>query len=188
MSGQGTIKTSISHPLEVYGVAAGNGRVGMCMCPGKRQPHAATGPWERDLALDMDAVKAFGAAILVTLMEMHELDKAVPVTDLAAAATARGVDWLHLPIVDFGAPDDAFERAWLTHGKTLRDALKAGKNVVVHCRGGRGRSGLLAARILVELGEDPEAAIKAVRASNPLAIETPVQEEHIKNACRRGPI
>jgi ADP-ribosyl-[dinitrogen reductase] hydrolase len=181
-----TAKTSITHPLEVYGVAAGNGRVGMCMCPGKCQPHAATGPWDRDLALDMDAIKAFDAAILVTLMEMHELDKAVPVQDLAAAVHARGMDWLHIPIVDFGAPDETFERAWQIHGLTVRDALQAGKNVVVHCRGGRGRSGLLAARILVELGEDPEAAIKAVRASNPLAIETPVQEEHIKYACRRA--
>ena len=183
-----TGKTSLTHPLEVYGVAAGRGRLGMCMCPGKRQPHAATGSWDRDLALDMDAVAAFAAAILVTLMETHELDNAVPTEELAAAARARGMDWLHLPIVDFGAPDEAFERAWRTHGKTVRDALAAGRNVVVHCRGGRGRSGLLAARILVELGEDPDTAIKAVRASNPLAIETPVQEDHIRSVGRRTPI
>lgn len=178
-------KTSLTHPLEIYGVAAGRGRVGMCMCPGKRQPHAATGPWDRDLARDMDAVAAFEAAILITLMETHELENAVPAAEIAAAAEARGMDWLHLPIVDLAAPDEAFERAWQTQGEIVRGALLAGKNVVVHCRGGRGRSGLLAARILVELGEDPIAALKAVRASNPLAVETPVQEAHIY-ACRPG--
>jgi ADP-ribosyl-[dinitrogen reductase] hydrolase len=179
-----SVKTSLTHPLEVHGVATGAGRLGMCMCPGKRQPHAATGPWDRDLLLDMDAIAAFGAAMLITLMESHELENAVPVTALAAAAEARGMGWLHLPIVDFGAPDESFEQAWRTHGPAVRGALRAGKNVVVHCRGGRGRSGLLAARILVELGEDPQAAIAAVRASNPLAIETSVQEAHIKSVLK----
>jgi ADP-ribosyl-[dinitrogen reductase] hydrolase len=179
------MKTSLTHPLIIYGVTVGNGRVGMCMCPGKKQPHAVTGPWDRDLALDMDAVQAFGTNILITLMETHELEKAVPVADLEAAAHARGATWLHLPIVDFGAPDETFETAWKTHGPIVRDALKAGKNVVVHCRGGRGRSGLLAARLMVELGEEPAAALKAVRTSNPLAVETPIQEQHIF-ACRRG--
>ena len=114
-------------------------------------------------------------------MESFELDKAVPAAALAAAAEARGIAWMHLPIVDFGAPDETFERHWIRQGETVRVALKAGQNVVVHCRGGRGRSGLLAARILVELGEEPDAAMKAVRASNPLAIETPVQEQHIRS-------
>ena len=52
---------------------------------------------------------------------------------------------------------------------------------MVHCRGGRGRSGLVAARLLVELGIGNEAAIKAVRAAQPLAIETPPQEAHVRD-------
>jgi ADP-ribosyl-[dinitrogen reductase] hydrolase len=155
----------------------------MTMCPGKRQPHAVTGPWDRDLDTDMDAVAAFGAAMLITLMETHELDKAVPAARLRAAAQARSIAWLHLPIADLAAPDAAFERAWASAGKTVRDALRDGAKIVVHCRGGRGRSGLLAARLLVELGAAPADAIEAVRAANPLAIETAVQEEHVR-ACR----
>ncbi len=174
------VKTSLTHPLEIFAVAAGAGAVGMAMCPGKRQPYAATGPWARDLDIDMDAIAAFGPSIMITLMEGHELATAVPAEDLDRAAQARGIRWLHLPIVDFGVPDAAFERTWLSAGELVRGALRSGEKVVVHCRGGRGRSGLLAARLLVELGLQPEAAIAAVRKANPLAIETSIQEEHVR--------
>jgi ADP-ribosyl-[dinitrogen reductase] hydrolase len=176
------VKTSLTHPLQIYAVKAAAGAIGMAMCPGKVQPRAATGPWDRDLDIDMDAVAAFGATIMITLMEMHELDAAVPAARLRAAAQVRGITWLHLPIVDLAVPDAAFEQAWLSTGKAVRAALRNGAKVFVHCRGGRGRSGLLAARLLIELGAAPADAIKAVRTSNPLAIETAVQEEHVK-AC-----
>jgi len=32
----------------------------------------------------------------------------------------------------------------------------AGEAIVIHCRGGLGRTGIVAARLLVEFGEDPE--------------------------------
>jgi ADP-ribosyl-[dinitrogen reductase] hydrolase len=176
------VKTSLTHPLIIPAVAVpGGGRVGITLCPGKRQPHAATGPWDRDLATDLDAIKTFGTDVLITLMEADELDKAaVPVKDLEAAVEARGMTWLHLPIVDFQAPSAEFEAAWRTHSPALHDVLKRGGNVVAHCRGGRGRSGLVAARLLVDLGWEPEAAITAIRSVNPKAIETPVQEAHVR--------
>ena len=80
------MKTSLTHPLPIPAVAAGRGRLGMCMCPGKQQPHAATGPWHRDLALDMDVLSAFDAAIVITLMEADELETAVAATALAGSA------------------------------------------------------------------------------------------------------
>ncbi|MBX7200817.1 MAG: hypothetical protein K1X51_15710 [Rhodospirillaceae bacterium] len=175
------MKTSLTHPLEIPAVTAGVGRLGMCMCPGKQQPHAATGPWARDLATDMDAITAFEATILITLMEPDELEKATPAARLKAATAERGIAWLHIPIPDLAAPGAIFEDGWKIHGPTVRAALSKGQNVVVHCRGGRGRSGLVAARILVEMGMEPRAAILAVRKANPLAIETPVQEEHVKS-------
>ncbi len=181
-------KTSLTDPLVLTAVGTpGGGRIGMTLCPGKRQPHAITGPWERDLALDMDAIAAFGATTLATLMETGELEAAAVSTDvLAHAARQRGMTWLHLPIADFCAPDARFEETWAANGPDIRAQLLAAKSIVLHCRGGRGRSGMLAARILVELGIAPEAAVIMVRAANPYAIETEAQEEHIRN-CRRQP-
>ena len=47
--------------------------------------------------------------------------------------------------------------------------------MVVHCKGGLGRAGMMAARLLVELGANPDAAIKEVRRARKGAIETPAQ-------------
>jgi ADP-ribosyl-[dinitrogen reductase] hydrolase len=176
------IKTSQTHPLIIPAVTVeGGGRVGITLCPGKRQPNAATGPWDRDLDIDLDAVKAFGADVLITLMERDELaGAAIDVQAFERAVTSRGMKWLHLPIVDLNAPSAEFETAWEQHAAGLRDIVKRGGRVVAHCRGGRGRSGLVAARLLIELGWEPEAAITGIRSANPKAIETPAQEAHVR--------
>lgn len=183
-----TEKTSQTHPLDIHAVSApGGGRIGMTLCPGKRQPHAITGPWNRDLSADMNVISSFGANTMVTLMETAELaDAGVPTETMEAAAKERAITWLHMPIADFGAPDAVFEAVWKEHGPGVRESLRKGANVVVHCRGGRGRAGLMAARLLVEMGLGADAAIAAVRVANPLAIETVTQEDHIRQ-CRPQP-
>jgi len=54
-----------------------------------------------------------------------------------------------------------------------------GQSIVVHCRGGLGRTGMVAARLLVELGEKPVTALQRVRAARPGAVETVEQEEYV---------
>ncbi len=178
----GTEKTSETHPLDIHTVLTpGDGQIGMTLCPGKRQPHAVTGPWNRDLVADLGVIQDFGAQILITLMETAELAEAnVPRETLGAATQERGIAWLHMPIPDFGAPDAVFESKWIEKGPEVRGALGQGGRIVVHCRGGRGRAGLMAARILVEMGLGAEDAITAVRTANPLAIETVTQEDHVR--------
>ena len=44
------------------------GRVGITFCPGKYDPHAMSGYWDRDLSLDLDAIRDWGAAAVVTLL------------------------------------------------------------------------------------------------------------------------
>lgn len=58
------VRTSLTHPLRIAAVPAGPhmGRVGLTLCPGKVQPHAVSGPTERDLDIDLDAAKAWGSA------------------------------------------------------------------------------------------------------------------------------
>ena len=48
-----------------------------------------------------------------------------------------------------------------------------------HCKGGLGRAGMVAARLLVESGYTPEDAIERVRAARPGAIETQAQERYV---------
>ncbi|MDD2761982.1 MAG: dual specificity protein phosphatase family protein, partial [Methylomonas sp.] len=69
----------------------------------------------------------------------------------------------------------AFEQQWATQGKQIREMLRNGDDVLVHCKGGLGRAGMIAARLLVELGMDANEAIHAVRRARKGAIETPAQ-------------
>ena len=87
-----------------------------------------------------------------------------------------------------GVPDGAFESAWRDTGAQLHAILARGGRVLLHCMAGRGRSGTIAARLLVESGAmaAPEA-IGAVRAVRPGAIETAQQVRHVLETTAREP-
>jgi ADP-ribosylglycohydrolase len=179
-----TAKTSSSHPLRVDSLAIEGltGVIGLTFCPGKKQRGALSGDWDRDLVVDLEAIKSSGAEALVTLMETDELTAVrVPVTELGEKAASLGLEWHHLPIRDVDAPDERFEDLWTYSGLRLRNLLVQGKKVVVHCLGGLGRTGTIAARLLVEFGANPDAAIRTVRAARTGAIETRKQEDYVKH-------
>ena len=173
-------RTSVSHPLEIAEVSPGEsfGRIGITFCPGKHDHHAMTGPWKRDLGLDLAAIRAWGAAAVVTLVRNGELVR-LEVPNLGEEVRRHGMLWFHLPIVDMHIPDRAFEVAWTRAGEELRSLLRGGLDIVVHCKGGLGRAGTIAARLLVELGMEPETAIRAVRKARPEAIETLEQKQYV---------
>jgi ADP-ribosyl-[dinitrogen reductase] hydrolase len=61
----------------------------------------------------------------------------------------------------------------------LRSILRRGSDVLVHCRGGLGRAGTVAARLLIELGLEPVTAMARVREVRPGAIENDDQEMYV---------
>jgi ADP-ribosyl-[dinitrogen reductase] hydrolase len=64
------MRTSVSHPLQIAAVFSGVfglGRVGVTFCPGKYDPHAMTGGWDRNLARDLDTIRDWGAAAVALL-------------------------------------------------------------------------------------------------------------------------
>lgn len=175
-----TIRTSQTHPLQIATIPSGEGlaSIGITFAPGKIQPGAMTGAWHRDLATDLDAIAAWNAAAVVTLVESHELS-ALRIDAIGDEVRRRHMEWHHLPIRDYGVPDNAFMQAWPDTSERLRGLLRGGVRVLVHCKGGLGRAGSVAARLLVELGHPPDAAIALVRAHRPGAIETVEQERWV---------
>ena len=156
------------------------GLVGVTFAPGKQQMGGLTGRHERDLAADLDAVVAWSTAAVVTLMEAAELER-YRIPEIGAEVRARFMEWHHLPIRDVDVPDAAFEAAWPQHSARLRSLVAAGNRVLIHCRGGLGRAGMVAARLLVEMGAASAEAIAAVRrARDPRAIETRAQEDWVR--------
>ncbi len=173
-------RTSALQIAEVL-VGPGEGRLGLTLCPGKKDSH---GNWDRDLREDLDAIRAWGATAVVTLIEDHEF-RLLAIENLGSAVWQRGMDWLHLPIRDVDIPDAGFEQAWKTASVRLHRRLDAGERILIHCRGGIGRTGLVAGLILVERGFQPRDAINRIRAVRPGAIETRAQEEYVLNAISR---
>ena len=179
-------KTSESHPLKIDPVVIrdGQGVIGLTFCPGKKHQGLYSGAWRRDLRADLEVIQAFGATSLVTLMECAELDEVgVPASLLGSSAKEFGLEWHHLPIKDVHAPDERFEDLWAYSGLRLRSALARGEKIVVHCRGGLGRTGTVAGRLLVEFGDESEAAVRRIRAARQGSIETGAQERYVED-CR----
>ena len=140
------------------------------------------GRHDRDLAAELDEVRKQGAVAVVSLITDDEC-RLLSVRGLGAAVRARRMTWLHLPIQDGEAPGSTFESAWKHDGLYLRSLLRSRRDVLVHCKGGLGRAGTVAARLLVEFGARPEDAIDEVRRVRPGAIEYDEQELYVEG-CR----
>ena len=182
--------TSETDPLRIDALAVPGapGLIGMTLCPGKKDPYAAFGAWDRDLRRDLQTIGDWGASAIVTLIEEHEF-ALLGVPDFAKAVGAA-FHWHWLPIADGGVPDAGFERQWQAAGPQLRRRLTVGERVLIHCRAGLGRTGLVAARLLVEFGSAPAEAVRAVRQARRSTIETSIQEQYIlglgQGFARRG--
>jgi ADP-ribosyl-[dinitrogen reductase] hydrolase len=172
-------KTSLSHPLAIAAVAApGGGLIGMTACPGRKQPGAHSGPWDRDLGLDLAAIRDWGAELLLSLVEAHELEE-VGAAGLPASMP-EGLAHLWLPIRDYSVPDAAWEGRWAEVGPRIHAILGRGGRVGIHCMGGLGRTGTIASLILIEEGMTAEEAIAAVRQARPGAVESLLQEHYLR--------
>lgn len=141
------------------------GRLGMTLCPGRRD-HG------RDLDEDLDTLVTSGVQRLVGLLTEHELEWA-GVAHIEDACARRRITYDLLPIPDQGIPSVREARALTT---SIAEGLERGESIVVHCVGGLGRTGTLAACLAVREGLSADDAIAAVRAGRgPRAIESPAQ-------------
>jgi ADP-ribosylglycohydrolase len=73
---------------------------------------------------------------------------------------------------------------WAALSARLHATLERGGRVLVHCRGGLGRAGTIAALMLIERGWSAPQAIRDVRAVRPGAIETAEQERWVSHHSR----
>ena len=182
-------QNSLTSPLRISAVEVPGtgGLIGMVECPGKNEYTGLgipVGPWRRDLDRDLRVILDWQARVLVSLIENYEFE-ALDVAELARKTADLGIRWLHLPIAEGCLPDMRLEKAWVTAGKELRQVLTEGGRIVLHGRRGVGRSGIIAARLLIEFGMTPCAAVAAVRRARPGAIPS-IEQEYYLQGCERG--
>lgn len=137
-----------------------------CSRPGAR-PGRHT-PSSDDIAADLATLRGHGVGALLSLTET-----ALPADALAAS----GIVGLHLPVPDFHPPSP---EQFLLALAFLDRARADGAPAAVHCLAGQGRTGSVLAAWLIRSGETAPAAIAAVRAACPGAIEARAQEEALR--------
>lgn len=157
-------KTSDTHPLRIYEIPVGNkgGLIGLSICPGKSVVDQS-GNWRRDMMKDIAVFRSWAACDVLSLIEHQEFME-LGLMALPDALDAMGIEWHHLPINDMQAPCKGFDNMWKHIGKKLKTTLLDGGRLVIHCRGGLGRAETIAAKILIETGYVPQAAIEKIRA------------------------
>jgi atypical dual specificity phosphatase len=110
------------------------------------------------------------------LINLHEQ------SDSVELLSQLGAETLHLPVQDFVAPT----QEQLDLGvAAIREALGGGTRVAVHCGAGLGRTGTLLAAYLVSAGSTADEAISQVRAIRPGSVETPAQEQAVREFGNR---
>jgi len=154
------------------------GAMGLVACPGVRV-HQATGVGRKHLLADLEELKNWGVNGVVSFIEAHEF-KMNKIEELPQLLKDAGIWWIHLPIIDMEITDQKFEDEWAVQGERIRHALRIGERVALHCYAGLGRTGMIGARLLVEMGMDNEAAIAAVRKPNRRRIQTKRQAQFVR--------
>lgn len=132
------------------------------------------GDWLED---EIVAWKRNGVDVVLSLLtddEERELDLA----NEASTVRRQEMEFLSLPIPDRQVPYSETEVAAILDA--VNSALTAARNVVIHCRQGVGRSGLVAACLLASKGLDSRAAVQKVSTARGTDVpETPEQRQWI---------
>lgn len=158
------MRNSTTHPLYVSWIdlEGDEGALGLTLCPGKYQPVASTGSWDRQLDVDVQALVDMGVSHLVSLITDEDM-RMLRVEDLPLQVQTSGLTWDHLPFADTTAPTEA----WMEQANPVLNriigTISAGAKVVVHCMGGLSRAGTFASLYLWLRGMDMHEAITTVR-------------------------
>lgn len=120
-----------------------------------------------------------GIDVVVSLLTEPE-DRLLGLTRESELCRSNGLTFINFPIEDCDVPISS--QATLQLVKELTGLLSSGKSIGFHCRGGLGRSPLIASCVLMLSGRSAEESFQLVSAARGLAVpETPGQAVWGKN-------
>ena len=134
---------------------------------------------ENEFTSLFDALEDLHCSFLLSLTEDYEFDEYCGKSFFKIATENRSFKWIHIPIVDMNVPDKVFINEYNIVRPKLIKSLSEENCIAIHCKGGLGRSGLVGAMLLSELGFTAKKAINHIRKYRKGAIETQEQEQFI---------
>ncbi|MGM7739083.1 phosphatase domain-containing protein [Yersinia enterocolitica] len=126
----------------------------------------------------LKSLKEAGAQAVITMMTMAELTEKQADTLPSLCAELR-MDWYHLPVEDSCAPEEPFAQAFAQQKAILLGLVESGVTMVIHCHGGSGRTGMMAAILMLELGYAPAQVKSQIQLIRPKSLTSPVQVNYL---------
>lgn len=160
--------------ISFHALSVGGGVLALSPIPGKGGDYAG----------DMDQVAAWRPSIVISTTTEDVMAR-FGAENLGADLSARAARWAHFPIGDMGVPSIEDAEDWPSIAIAALSALRGGGRVLVHCKGGCGRSGMVALRLMVEAGEPVDEALGRLRAVRPCAVQSDPQYDWAAKGTKR---
>lgn len=160
--------------LQIDHIFTENGTIYVCCAPGKKEPQKNV---NRNLYHDLQCIEDHNIDCIICLIEDFEFDE-VQISEYPEEVLKLGIDFIHYQIKDHYIPTNlqTFHQLVLL---TL-NLLDSGKKILIHCRGGVGRTGVLCACVLIHKGFTGTEAISYVRERRKGALKNLVQRIFIE--------
>jgi protein-tyrosine phosphatase len=118
--------------------------------PGSLYLHSMPGRYEPMTEFISD-LQYLNIARIICLTAADEILRKSPVYLDAIHSGELATEHITFPVPDFGVPDDV--NAFYNQARSAAEFLHNGKNILVHCAGGVGRTGMFAGCVLRMLGQ-----------------------------------
>jgi len=155
-----------------------SGRIGI-------MPRPRGGDWLED---EIRALRDAGVDVIVSLLEKHEIEE-LDLQHEPVYCNANDIVYFSLPIVDRGVPKSG--REMLDFARRLKGFVEEGKNLVIHCRQGIGRSTVMAVAVLALRGMPAETAFEVIARARGCSVpDTDQQRDWVINLVKdiSGPL
>src|ERR1043166_8157678 len=145
------------------------------------------GPWRGKLAIlarprgadwledEVEAWKEIGDDTVVSLLTQSE-EVELSLTEESDFVRRRGLTFINFPIADYSVPPS--QSATRQFINELKERLSRGSKVGIHCRQGIGRSSLIAACVLVTLGESSGNAFKQIESARGVHVPDTIEQKN----------
>ena len=146
-------------------------------CPGYCKENGTSN--ERQ-AIHLDVLQSLGIDQVVALTPDDELDR-LGLADMPQRIMDSGIAWRQVPVVNFSTPEADQLDAFMAAMAEVKSQLDQGQHILVHCRGGTGRAGKVAAVMLIHYGIAADDAITMIRQQREGCIQTEEQEQFVRD-------